>query len=107
MLGVMASVKSGVGLAPLPMVLGGSEDGLEAVLAPGSGNRSRLYLCTHADLRRTARVLAFCDFIAAEVARFRSYLMGDIRTVDRPFGCVRGNVECIERGVEAQHRHGA
>ena len=32
MLGVLAAVKSGAGLAPLPMLLGGSEDGLEPVL---------------------------------------------------------------------------
>ncbi len=86
MLGVMASVKSGVGLAPLPMMLGGSEDGLEAVLAPIAEIGSRLYLVTHADLRRTARVRVFCDFIAAEVARFRPYLMGEVKMVDRPFG---------------------
>lgn len=84
MLGVMASVKSGAGLAPLPMLLGGSEDGIEAVLSPVTEIGSRLYLVTHADLRHTPRVRAFCDFMAAEVKRFRPYLMGEIRTIDRP-----------------------
>jgi DNA-binding transcriptional LysR family regulator len=85
MLGVLAFVKSGAGLAPLPMMLGGSEDGLEAVLAPVPEIGSKIYLVMHADLRRTPRVRAFCDFIAAEVGRLRPYLMGDVRTVDRQF----------------------
>jgi DNA-binding transcriptional LysR family regulator len=38
MLGVLAAVKSGAGLAPLPILLGGSEDGLERVL--GRSRRS-------------------------------------------------------------------
>jgi molybdate transport repressor ModE-like protein len=84
MLGVLASVKTGAGLAPLPMMLGGSEDGLEAVLSPVPEIGSRIYLVMHSDLRRTARVRAFCDFIAAEVARLRPYLMGDARIVDDP-----------------------
>ena len=84
MLGVLASVKTGAGLAPLPMLLGGSEDGLEAVLSPIPEIGSRIYLVMHSDLRRTARVRAFCDFIATEVARLRPYLMGDARTVDHP-----------------------
>lgn len=83
MLGVLAFVKSGAGLAPLPMMLGGSEEGLEAVLAPVPEIRSRIYLVVHADLRRTARVRAFCDFVAAEIGRLRPYLMGDVRTADR------------------------
>ncbi len=85
MLGAMASVKSGAGLAPLPMLLGGSEVGIEAVLSPVPEIGSRVYLVTHADLRGTARVRAFSDFIAAEIKRLRPYLMGDIRTLDRPF----------------------
>lgn len=83
MLGVLAFVKSGAGLAPLPMILAGSEEGLEPVLAPVPEIGSRIYLVVHADLRRTARVRAFCDFIAAEVGRLRPYLTGDVRTADR------------------------
>ena len=83
MLGVLAFVKSGAGLAPLSMMLGGSEEGLEAVLAPVPEIGSRIYLVVHADLRRTARVRAFCDFVAAEIGRLRPYLMGDVRTADR------------------------
>jgi hypothetical protein len=63
--------------APLPMLLGGLEHDLEPVLAPVPELDSRMYLVIHSDLRRTARVLAFCGFIIGETARFRSLLMGD------------------------------
>jgi DNA-binding transcriptional LysR family regulator len=81
MLGVLAAVKSGAGLAPLPMLLGGSE-GLEPVLAPVSELGSKIYLVMHSDLRATARVRAFCDFVVAEIARFRPLLMGQPEKVD-------------------------
>ncbi|MGG5819510.1 LysR substrate-binding domain-containing protein [Falsiroseomonas sp. HW251] len=76
MLGMLAAVKSGAGLAPLPMLLGGAEDDLEAVLSPGPELSTKVYLVMHADLRATPRVRAFCDFIAAEIVRFRPLLTG-------------------------------
>src|SRR6185312_7237928 len=82
MLGVLAAVKSGAGLAPLPMLLGGSEDDLEPVLAPVPELGSRIYLVTHSDLRQSARVRAFCDFVVAEIARFRPLLMGQPEKID-------------------------
>ena len=82
MLGVMAAVKSGAGLAPLPMLLGGPEADLEPVLAPVPELDSRIYLVMHSDFRRTARVRAFCDFVVAEITRFRPLLMGDKKGAD-------------------------
>ena len=79
MLGVLAAVKSGAGLAPLPMLLGGSEDDLEPVLAPVPELGSRIYLVMHADLRHTARVRAFCDFVVAEMAHLRPLLLGEVK----------------------------
>lgn len=76
MLGVLAAVKSGAGLAPLPMLLGGTEADLEPVLAPVPELESKIFLVMHSDLRRTARVRAFCDFVVAEIASFRPLLMG-------------------------------
>jgi molybdate transport repressor ModE-like protein len=76
MLGVLAAVKSGAGLAPLPMLLGGSEDDLQAVLAPVPELSTKVYLVMHADLRSIPRVRAFCDFIVAEINRFRPLLTG-------------------------------
>lgn len=76
MLGVLAAVKSGAGLAPLPMLLGGSEDGLEPVLKSIPEIDTKLYLVIHADLKRTPRVRAFCDFVVAEMARLRPLITG-------------------------------
>jgi DNA-binding transcriptional LysR family regulator len=81
MLGVLAAVKSGAGLAPLPMLLGSGEEDLEPLLAPLPEIGSRIYLVMHSDLRRTARVRAFCDFVAAEVVRFRPLLVGNAKTI--------------------------
>jgi DNA-binding transcriptional LysR family regulator len=76
MLGVLAAVKSGAGLAPLPMLLGGLEDGLEPVLESIPEIDTKLYLVIHADLKRTPRVRAFCDFVVAELARLRPLIKG-------------------------------
>jgi DNA-binding transcriptional LysR family regulator len=76
MLGVLAAVKTGVGLAPLPMLLGGTEDDLEPMLAPIPELHSKIYLVMHADLRRNVRVRAFCDFVSKEIARFLPLLTG-------------------------------
>jgi DNA-binding transcriptional LysR family regulator len=83
MLGVVAAVRSGAGLAPLPMLLGTSEDGLEPVLTSIPELDSKLYLVMHADLQHTPRVRAFCDFVAAEVARLRPRLEGAVKVIDR------------------------
>lgn len=77
MLGVLAAVKSGAGLAPLPMLLVGPDDGLEPVLTSIPELDSRMYLVMPAELRRTPRVRAFCDFVVREVARLRPRLAGD------------------------------
>jgi DNA-binding transcriptional LysR family regulator len=82
MLGVLAAVKSGAGLAPLPMLLGGSEDGVAPVLEPIPELGSKIYLVMHSDLRSTARVRAFCDFMATEIVRFRPLLMGQPEKAD-------------------------
>ena len=79
MLGVLAAVKSGAGLAPLPMLLGGSEDDLEPVLAPVPELDSKIYLVMHSDLRHNARVRAFCDFVVAEMAHLRPLLLGEVK----------------------------
>ena len=77
MLGVLAAVKSGAGLAPLPILLGGGEEDLEPLLGPIPEIESKIYIVMHSDLRRTARVRAFCDFVAAEIGQFRPMLFGD------------------------------
>jgi len=82
MLGVLAAVRSGAGLAPLPMLLGASEEGLVPVLTSIPEINSKLYLVMHADLQHTPRVRAFCDFVIAEFARLRPRLKGNVTAVD-------------------------
>jgi DNA-binding transcriptional LysR family regulator len=72
--GLMMTVRSGAGLAPLPMPLAARETELVRVLGPLPGLFSPIYLLTHPDLRRTPRVRVFFDFIIAELDRVRPIL---------------------------------
>jgi DNA-binding transcriptional LysR family regulator len=76
MLGLVAAVRSGAGLAPLPMMIGEPDDALVCVLGPLPELASRIFLVMHPDLRRAPRVRAFCDFVIAEVDTFRPLLRG-------------------------------
>jgi DNA-binding transcriptional LysR family regulator len=73
--GLLMSVRSGAGLAPLPMPLAMRETELERVLGPLPGLYSPIYLLTHPDLRHMPRISAFFDFIVAEIEQVRSVLM--------------------------------
>ncbi len=84
MLGVIAAVRSGSGLAPLPMLLGASEDGLVPVLTSIPDIDSKLYLVMHADLQHAPRVRAFCDFVVAEFARLRPLTAGNAKQLATP-----------------------
>jgi len=66
----------GLGLAVLPCFLGDVEPGLKRVPGLPDWVRSELWLLTHADLRRTARIRAFLDFMAAAIVKDRDVLEG-------------------------------
>jgi len=68
------TVKSGAGLAPLPVPLAVRETDLVSVLGPLPGLYSPVYLLTHPDLRQMPRVRAFFDFIIAEIDNVRLVL---------------------------------
>jgi DNA-binding transcriptional LysR family regulator len=72
--GLLMTVKSGAGLAPLPVPLAIRESDLVSVLGPLPGLYSPIYLLTHPDLRQMPRVRAFFDFIVAEIDSVRSVL---------------------------------
>lgn len=72
--GLMMTVKSGVGIAPLPIPLAEREPELVRVLGPLPGLLSHIYLLTHPDLRQTPRIRAFFDFIIAELDSVRRVL---------------------------------
>jgi DNA-binding transcriptional LysR family regulator len=76
MLGLAEAVAGGVGLALLPCFIGQSVPGLAQLTAPLPELEGELWLLTHPDLRNTARVRAFMDFCAAEIARRQTIIEG-------------------------------
>src|SRR3954453_7748954 len=71
-----AAARAGIGVAPLPCFVGDLEPGLVRVLPPVTEMASVLWLLTHPDLRRTARVRAVLDLLARRFARLRGLLGG-------------------------------
>jgi DNA-binding transcriptional LysR family regulator len=75
MLGMAAAVAEGAGLAVLPCYLADRDERLRRVGKPIPELATDLWLLTHPDLRRVARIRAFMDFAAeaarAQGARFR------------------------------------
>lgn len=84
--GLMMTVKSGAGLAPLPMPLAGREADLVGVFGPVPGLYSQIYLLTHPDLRHTPRIRAFFDFIIAELDSVRPILAASKQDPGAPPG---------------------
>ena len=76
MLGTLAAVKAGVGVAPLPTTLGDAEDDLVQVLPPVEELTRGWYLLTSPDLRKTPRIAAFVDQVLEDVPALRMALIG-------------------------------
>jgi len=74
MLGIAEAVTGGAGLALLPCFVGQSIPGLARLTPPLSELDAELWLVTHPDLNRTARVRTFLDFCAAEIDKRRAIL---------------------------------
>ena len=66
----------GFGAALLPCFLGDSRPGLIRIGQPPSDVDVGLWILTHSDLRRSARVRAFMDFAGAELTRQRRGIEG-------------------------------
>jgi DNA-binding transcriptional LysR family regulator len=73
-LGLLYAVKSGVGIAPLPTALGDAEEGLVRVLGPIPELARIWRVLAHPNVRHTARVAAFFDFIAGETDTLKTIL---------------------------------
>lgn len=71
-----ALAAEGAGLAVLPCFVGAAHPGLVRVGAPLEGWDSGLWLLTHEDLRRTARIRAVLDFLAGALAAETDRLAG-------------------------------
>lgn len=70
LLNQMVAAKAGIGLALLPCYLGDAEAGLARALSrPIDELQGELWIVTHADLKRTARVRAFFEIVGEGLAR--------------------------------------
>lgn len=75
--GLMMTVRSGAGLAPLPTPLAARDPELICILGPVPGLYSPIYLLTHPELRRSPRIAAFFDFVVDELDSVRAVLTAD------------------------------
>jgi len=74
LLGMANAVAGGIGLALLPCYVGEASGRLARLCPPLPEVGGELWLLTHPDLRNTARVRAFLDFCASEIAQRRDVL---------------------------------
>jgi DNA-binding transcriptional LysR family regulator len=75
-LGLVHSVKAGIGIGPLPLPIGDAEPDLVRVLGPVPELARIWRLLTTRELRRTPRVSAFFDFIVEEIETLRPIITG-------------------------------
>ncbi|QCB47146.1 LysR family transcriptional regulator [Hydrogenophaga sp. PAMC20947] len=75
-LGLIYSVKAGLGVGALPMALGDAEDDLVRVFGPVNELTRIWRMLTTPELRRTPRVSAFFDFVIDEIETLRPILTG-------------------------------
>jgi DNA-binding transcriptional LysR family regulator len=71
-----AAAAAGIGVAALPCYTGDSHPDLVRVGRPRPGLGATLWLLTHEDLRRTARVRAFMDLAASALGAQRALIEG-------------------------------
>jgi DNA-binding transcriptional LysR family regulator len=82
-LGLAEAVESGIGIGPLPCFIADAKPDLIRLTPPVPDFSTGLWLLTHPDLRQSARVRAFLDFIAAEVAKQRRAIEGEAMQVSQ------------------------
>ena len=68
-LGLAEAVESGIGIGPLPCFIADVRPALVRLTPPNPDFSAGLWLLTHPDLRQSARVRAFMDFVAAEISQ--------------------------------------
>ena len=73
----LVACRAGLGLALLPRFLGDGDAELVRVLSLGPELASGLWLLTHRDLRRTARIRALLDFLYEELRPLRPLFEGE------------------------------
>jgi DNA-binding transcriptional LysR family regulator len=75
-LAMRALAREGLGIAALPCYLGDADPGLMRIHPPLDDMASALWLLTHPDLKRVARIRTFIDFIADALGRCRNAFEG-------------------------------
>jgi DNA-binding transcriptional LysR family regulator len=76
LLALRQAAAENLGLVALPCYLGDSSNDLVRVRPPVPAMATALWILSHEDLRRSARVRAFTEFVAAAIARQRPLLEG-------------------------------
>lgn len=74
--GMRAGVRDGIGVAVLPCYLGDGDERLVRLTDALPELATELWLLTHPDLRRVARIRAFMELIAAAIGRMERVLAG-------------------------------
>jgi DNA-binding transcriptional LysR family regulator len=76
-LGLAEAVEAGVGIGHLPCFVADVRPSLVRLSPPEPRFAADLWLLTHPDLRHSARVRVFLDFLAAEIAQRRRLIEGE------------------------------
>jgi DNA-binding transcriptional LysR family regulator len=76
-LGLAEAVEAGVGVGHLPCFVADVRPSLVRLSPPEPRFAANLWLLTHPDLRHSARVRVFLDFLAAEIAKRRKLIEGE------------------------------
>lgn len=77
MMGQAIAARSGLGIAFLPTFIGQADEKLQNLFALPPIENDHLWLLIHSDLRQTARVRAFVDFITEAIIGERAIYEGD------------------------------
>jgi DNA-binding transcriptional LysR family regulator len=75
-LGLAEAIEAGLGIGAAPCLIGDARPGLRRLSEPRPEFSAGLWLLTHPDLRRSARVRVFLDYVAAEIAARRVAIEG-------------------------------
>lgn len=77
LLAQISAAECGIGIALLPCFAGDSSASLQRVGPPDRSTSSSLWLLTHPDLKRAARIKAFLEFMSGALRKKRKLLAGE------------------------------
>ncbi|HZW46526.1 MAG TPA: LysR family transcriptional regulator, partial [Microvirga sp.] len=84
-LGLAEAVEAGIGIGPLPCFIADASPNLIRLSDVNPDFSAGLWLLTHPDLRQSARVRAFMDFMASEIGKQRLWIEGNgKKSADQP-----------------------